>query len=98
MESLFYSIGAYLHELGHLFGLDHGNNQSQTIMSSSKGYIDAGKDFILISPRLCSIIFNRQCSCYKVRLWKFPIKFIYFIFSKGTDIKYFMFVFKWFIE
>ncbi|CAF0757339.1 unnamed protein product [Adineta steineri] len=64
-ESLFYSIGAYLHELGHLFGLDHGDNQSETIMSSSKGYIESGKDFFLISQRLCSIISNRQCSCYK---------------------------------
>ncbi|CAF0763254.1 unnamed protein product [Rotaria sordida] len=65
IESLFYSIGAYLHELGHLFGLDHGNHQDLTIMSSSKGYIDSGKDFFLISPRLCSIIYNQQCSCYK---------------------------------
>jgi hypothetical protein len=66
VEALFYSIGAYLHELGHLFGLDHGNHQKETIMSSSKGYIDSGKDFFLISSRLCSIIYNRQCSCYKV--------------------------------
>ncbi|CAF2815057.1 unnamed protein product [Rotaria sp. Silwood2] len=59
-ESLFYSIGAYLHELGHLFGLDHGNNQSSTIMSSSKGYIDSGKDFFLVSP--CKPILNISCS------------------------------------
>ncbi|CAF0819205.1 unnamed protein product [Rotaria sp. Silwood1] len=65
VESLFYSVGAYLHELGHVFGLDHGNNQSLTIMSSSKGYIDSGKDFFLVSPHLCSIIYNQQCSCYK---------------------------------
>jgi len=70
VESLFYTIGAYLHELGHLFGLDHGNNQYQTIMSSSKGYIDSGKEFFLISSRLYSIIFNQQCSCYKVELEK----------------------------
>ncbi|CAM4776888.1 unnamed protein product [Rotaria magnacalcarata] len=64
-EPLFYSIGAYLHELGHLFGLDHGDNQSLTIMSSSKGYIDAGKDFFLISSRVHSIVFHQQCCCYK---------------------------------
>jgi hypothetical protein len=65
-ESLFYSIGAYLHELGHLFGLDHGSGHTETIMSSSKGFIDSGNDFFLVTPRLCSIIFDRQCSCYKV--------------------------------
>ncbi|UJR28191.1 hypothetical protein I4U23_009442 [Adineta vaga] len=66
VNSLFYLIGAYLHELGHVFGLDHGNNQNETIMSSSKGYVDDGKDFFLVTPRFCSIQFNRQCSCYKV--------------------------------
>jgi hypothetical protein len=82
VESLFYTIGAYLHELGHLFGLDHGNNQYQTIMSSSKGYIDSGKEFFLISSHLYSIIFNQQCSCYKVELEKiFNINFL-FLFLK----------------
>ncbi len=69
-ESLFYSIGAYLHELGHLFGLDHGQTESPTIMSSSKGYIDSGKDFFRITPRFCSVLFDRRCSCYQVELRK----------------------------
>ncbi len=51
-------------------------------MSSSKGYIDAGKDFLLVSPRLCLILYNRQCSCYKVRLSKFSINFLFFFFPK----------------
>ena len=67
VESVFYLIGAYLHELGHVLGLDHGNGTSQSIMSSSKGYIDAGWDFLLVSPRLCSLLYDRQCSCYRVR-------------------------------
>lgn len=66
-ESLFYAIGAYLHELGHLFGLDHGNNQIETIMSSSKDFIESGRDFFLVTPRLCSILLTNQCSCYQVR-------------------------------
>ncbi|CAF0777395.1 unnamed protein product [Adineta ricciae] len=65
VDAFIYSIGAYLHELGHLFGLDHGNNQFSTIMSSSKDYVDNGRDFLLVTPRFSSIIFNRQCSCYK---------------------------------
>lgn len=65
-KSLFYTIGAYLHELGHLFGLDHGTNQQESLMSSSKNFINSGKDFFLITPSVCSIISNRQCSCYKV--------------------------------
>ena len=66
-ESLFYAIGAYLHELGHLFGLDHGNNQIETIMSSSKDFIESGKDLFLVTPRFSSILFNHSCSCYQVR-------------------------------
>ena len=65
-ESLFYMIGGYLHELGHLFGLDHDQGEIETIMSSSNDFIESGKEFFLVTPRLCSIVFNHQCSCYHV--------------------------------
>ena len=68
-ESLFYLIGAYLHELGHLLGLDHGLGEKETIMSSSKDYIESGKHFLLGSPRVCSVVLNAHCSCYRVRRW-----------------------------
>lgn len=69
-ESLFYSIGAYLHELGHLFGLDHGNHRIETLMSSSKDYIDSGRDFFCTTSRLCSFVSNRQCLCYEVNIFR----------------------------
>lgn len=84
-ESLFYLVGAYLHELGHLLGLDHGLGVEETIMSSSKGYIASGQDFFLTSPRLCSIVLNRQCSCYRVR-WETLISPIFDRFAFQTPV------------
>ncbi|CAF0812273.1 unnamed protein product [Didymodactylos carnosus] len=68
----FYSVGVYLHELCHLYSVQHGDNDN--IMSQG---FSAAQNFFLVTEQMLTIMLNGQCSCYHMSLTRLSAKLLY---------------------